>query len=520
MGSIEAHHLLPTNMMNFILAIVPILLILALMVGFRWGASRAGAAGYLCALVIALTFFGAGPVLLAYAHTKALLLSLDVLLIVWAAFLIYKVSDEAGTIQTIGSSLPHLTGDRGMLAVIIGWIFASFLQGVGGFGVPVAVVAPLMVGLGFSPLAAVVIPSIGHSWAVTFGSLGSSFQALMAATGLPGETLAAPSATLLGIGGLVVGYMVVHATEGWRAVRRLWLPVLIIGLAMGVGQYFLAVLGLWNIAAFGGSLVGLGVAIPLASRYQGESKIEGEVQPRALAVAVSAYVILIAIILTVQFIPSLKSFLGGVSLQLEFPQVRTALGFTVPAESGRKITWFSHAGTLLLYASVLGFFIYKKAGLYTPGVTRRIIVDTIRKMIGSSLGIVSMVTMAVVMTHAGMTDTIARGLADGMGRAFPMGSPWIGALGAFMTGSNTNSNVVLSALQMRTAEILGYSIPLILAAQTAGGAFGSVIAPTKIVVGASTAGLTGQEGEVIAKLAVYTLGVLLIVALIVFAITI
>jgi len=152
--------------MAFILALIPILLIVFLMAGLRWGAARSGGAGYLTALSLAIVYFGAGPSLLAYAHMKAWLLTLDVLLIIWAAFLLYRVSDEAGAIRTIGDALPFLTRDRGMQALIIGWIFASFLQGVGGFGVPVAVIAPLMVGLGFSPLAAVIIPSIGHGWAV------------------------------------------------------------------------------------------------------------------------------------------------------------------------------------------------------------------------------------------------------------------------------------------------------------------------------------------------------------------
>jgi len=122
----------------------------------------------------------------------------------------------------------------------------------------------------------------------------------------------------------------------------------------------------------------------------------------------------------------------------------------------------------------------------------------------SSVGIASMVAMAVVMQHTGMTETLARGLAEGMGALFPLISPWIGALGAFMTGSNTNSNVVFAALQMRTAELLGYAVAIILAAQTSGGALGSVIAPTKVVVGASTGGMEGREGEVMRKLLVYT----------------
>src|SRR4030042_2304117 len=130
-------------MLPFFLALIPILLILVLMLGLRWGAVRASMAGYLAALLLAGFYFGSGVELLAYAHLKALLSSLDVLLIIWAAFLLYRVTDEAGAVAQLGDALPHLTADRGMQALVIGWGFASFLQGVGGFGGPVAVVAPL-----------------------------------------------------------------------------------------------------------------------------------------------------------------------------------------------------------------------------------------------------------------------------------------------------------------------------------------------------------------------------------------
>ena len=181
---------------SFLLALTPILLILFLMLVLRWGTAHAGSAGYLSALVISILFFG-GTALLAFAHLRALLLALDVLLIIWAAFLLYQVANE-GVIRLIGQTLPSLTPDKGVQAIIIAWVFASFLQSVGGFGVPVAVTAPILLSLGFSPLLAVALPSIGHLWTVTYGSLGSAFQALIATTGLPAGQVAGPTAFFLG----------------------------------------------------------------------------------------------------------------------------------------------------------------------------------------------------------------------------------------------------------------------------------------------------------------------------------
>jgi lactate permease len=515
----------------FLLALTPITLILVLMVGLRWGAARAGGVGYLVALAIALAAFGAGSELLAYAHVKALLLAFDVLLIIWAAFLLYRVADEAGAIRSIGSALPRLTADPGMQALLIGWVFASFLQGVGGFGVPVAVIAPILAAVGFSPLAAVVIPSIGHGWAVTFGSLGSSFAALMAATGLPENVLASPAALFLGIAGLLTGLMISHAAGGWAAVRRLAGPALILGVIMGGVQLLVARAGLWNIAAFAGGIAGLAAGLPLARLVQRRAEANGSttaglgaaaataeaVDWRRLLISLSGYGVLVIVILAVQLLPGINEFLGQVVIRVPFPEMRTNLGYLTPAGWGRSLPIFRHTGLVLAYASVLAYGIYRAAGFYKAGAMRRVLQGTYQRVLGPTISILSMVTMATIMEHAGMTDTLARAMASGVGALFPLVAPWIGALGAFMTGSNTNSNVVFGGLQLRTAELLGFQAAIILAGQTAGAALASVLAPAKVVVGASTAGMAGREGEVMRKLLSYSLVLVALISLLTLA---
>jgi lactate permease len=184
--------------------------------------------------------------------------------------------------------------------------------------------------------------------------------------------------------------------------------------------------------------------------------------------------------------------------------VRTALGHVTPAGPGRTIPIFRHAGAILAFSSFLAYLIYWCAGLYSPGAAGRILSGTLRKVMSSSVSIASMVAMAVIMENSGMTEAMARGLAGGVERLYPLVAPWIGALGAFMTGSNTNSNVVFGALQLRTAQILGYTATVILGGHTAGAALASVIAPTKVVVGASTAGMAGKEGDILRRLIGYT----------------
>ena len=171
---------------------------------------------------------------------------------------------------------------------------------------------------------------------------------------------------------------------------------------------------------------------------------------------------------------------------------------------------------MLVYSSILAFLVYRAAGLYKPGAGLRILDGTLRRVMTSSVSILSMISMALIMEHAGMTQTLAEGLAQATGALFPLVSPWIGAIGAFMTGSNTSSNVVFTKLQMHTAELLGYSLPVILAAQTAGAGLASVTAPAKVVVGASTAGMAGKEGDVMRRVAAYTALLVLLISLLTF----
>ncbi len=489
---------------DWCLALVPLLVIVVLMVRFRWGAARAGPAGWLAGVVLAAVRFGAGPALLSQAQAKASFLAIDVLMIVWGAFLLYRVTEEAGAIRRLGEALPHLTTDRGLQALLIGWAFASFLQGVGGFGVPVVVTAPILLGLGFAPLTSVLIPSVGHSWSVTFGSLASSFQALIAATGLPGETLAAASALFLGLAGLLCGLLVCYLADGWSGLRRLTPTILVLGGTMGAVQFWLAAHRLWNIAGFGGGLAGLLVGLVLA-RVRREPVPASQATPdgKQVGLALSAYLGLIAITLAVQLVPPARAALGRAAFELSLPAVQTARGFQTAAEEGLRIYPLRHAGAVLTLASLLAYLVFLRAGWFRQGAVRRILLGTVRGVMPSSLSIVSMVSLAVVMSYAGMTDVLARGLAQASGPAFPLVAPWIGALGAFVSGSNTSSNLLFAMLQSRTAQLLGLTLPWVLAAQTAGGAIGSVVAPTKVVVGVSSADQTIEEGEVMRHLLVY-----------------
>jgi len=214
--------------------------------------------------------------------------------------------------------------------------------------------------------------------------------------------------------------------------------------------------------------------------------------------AFSAYAALIVIVLTVSFVAPVDRFLNGVRIELAFPETDTSLGWiNLATDSYRTLAPFGDTGPLLLYAAAAGYVIYRRLGMLPEGSLRRAAKRTASSAVSSSIGIVTMVGMALAMTDSGMTFALAQGMKSLAGPLFPVAAPFIGVLGAFMTGSNTNSNILFGALQRDTAALLGMSPSVILAAQTTGGALGSMLAPAKIVVGCSTVGLGGEEGPVL-----------------------
>jgi lactate permease len=495
-------HTLPFNALYWLLALSPIIVVLILMVGLRWGGSKAGPVGWLTAIIVSLAFFGATPRLLAYSQLKGLLLTFYVLYIIWMALVLYNVVNEAGAITVIGRAISRLTGDRVMQLLILSWVFSAFLQGVAGFGVPIAVVAPLLIGMGFEPVTAVVATAIGHSWSVTFGDIASSFQALIAATGLSGQELAPWSALLLGMACFGCGLAAAHAHSGLKALWHGLPAILIIGALMSGTQYLLATNGLWNLAGFVAGLVGLlaGAAVARLPLYRSDSVTSTTAESRlGLPLALTPYLLLIVLVTAAELYGPLHEFLNSVVIRIRFPEFRTAYDWTTEAGTGRTISIFGHPGALLAYTSVIGYLLYRRTGHYDGGVLRQITTNTLRSAVPSSIGIASLVSMALIMDHSGMTYLLAEGISQSVGAAFPFFSPLIGVLGAFMTGSNTNSNVIFAPLQKEAAELIGISVFIILGAQTTGGSLGSMLAPAKVIVGCSTASLAGHEGEVLKK---------------------
>ena len=315
---------------------------------------------------------------------------------------------------------------------------------------------------------------------------------------------------------------VAHARDGWRGVGQGWPAVLIVGAVMSVVLYMVVTSGLWTLGSTTAGLAGLAAAVAVTRlpRYRAPAGGAGgaEDDRPGLGWALAGYGLLLALTFGLKAVPAVKAFFSQVQLTLYFPEVQTALGWVTPAGPGRRIPIFGHAGAILMYASVLTFLMYRLKGFYPAGAGRKVLAGTARRALRASMGILAIVSMAVVMRDSGMTSVLAQGLSQSVGPGlYPAVATAVGALGAFMTGSNTNSNVVFGALQMQTAELLGLSVVMILGVQTAAAAIGSVLSPTKLIVGASTGGMAGREGEVLRAVLRGGLALLAILALVALA---
>jgi len=523
------------NAVNGLLASLPILVLLVTLLGLKWSAPKAGAASLLTAALLAIVHFGADETLLAVSGAKGLSLSFFVLTIIWAAVLLYNLIDRTGGIEVIGATMTRLVGGPLAQALVVGWAFSGFMQGVAGFGVPVAVVAPLLVLMGFRPVKAAAIVLVGHAWAVTFGSMGSSYYTIQLVTGIPGEDIGPHMAAMFALPIMVTGFAVAHIQGGLAAVRRGTPAVLVIGGVMAFAVWAAASLGVPQLASIVPGLIGAGVGWlltrtpllrepPLPAEDRDLAAEAGAAPPAgANGGATSAgpgfhlaflpYYLLILFSILSQ-VPWIKSAAADLFWGLDYPAVETAKGFAVEAETAyAKIRLLRHPAPLIILALGFSYLAYALAGRRRPGALVDAAKRTYSQCVATSVGIATMVMMALVMTDTGMTALLGRSVAAGTGVVFPVFSPFVGVLGTFMTGSNTNSNVMFGALQMESANALGLSAVTIASVQSIGGSLASSIAPAKVLVGTAIVGLSGRENEVMRRTIPYCLGIVLLVGI-------
>lgn len=497
--------------MQAVVAAVPVLVVLVLMLGVGWSAARSGVIAAVVGLVLALTVFGLGGTGDAFGPldgiggvlAEAVFISITVVAIVGPALGIHELQQRTGAVDVLRAALGRLTPDPRVAALLIAWFFALFIEGAAGFGTPIALAAPFLVAAGFRPVMAVAAALVGHAVGVSFGAVGTPVAAQATISGVPGERLAAVTAPYHVIAGWfllgVVVVLIARGLPGDRPGRPAWGWGALAGVAFFVPFALIATHVGPELPTLAGALVGALVfvaVVRLRARPDRSSPDHRDAPDRSVdaddehdhptsstVVAASPYLALIVIVLVTRLVPPVRDALAGVRWQWEF----------AAAFSG-SVQPLYHPALLLTLAFVIGALVQRAA---TTQIRDAVVTATVR--LGPVVvALVAMVTIARTMSQAGMTGELAAA-ATGAGAAWPLLAPVVGALGTFVTGSATASNILFTEVQVETATAGGFDVETLLGAQGFGAAVGNIVCPHNVVAAAATVGLTGAEGTIMRR---------------------
>jgi len=538
----------PVDAVMWTVATIPLVLLLFTLVVLRWKAQEAAAAGVFAAILVAFGMYRMDPTGIAVASAKGVWESVFILYIIIPALIFYHVIDRADGFDALRVQIKTFTDNELFLVLGFGWVFVSFMQSISGFGTPIVVVAPLLLALGVKPVYAVAIPLIGHAWANTFGTLGVAWVTLEGLVVMENVLLTAISAgVLLWVANIIAGLTIAYIYGRKEAVSYALPMVVVISLIHGGGQligiqfwepafanFFAASLGLLAL----GPLSKLGRyaddtdEITLRPAMQDEFTEDGQSQSTptvadggttdasdrtpqspdeqgymSLSLAALPFVVLAVIAFTTAAIDSIGEALGSVDFYVPLPAIETGYDVEVAATSSADaIAPLSHPGTFLLISAAVAYLAYRSTGHYEEAKSRNGEPEhsfsgaVLATAIPASVAVIGFLVMALVMDHSGQTTVLAEGMATvATERTYGFLSPLIGALGAFMTSSNTASNILFGGLQQETATSLGTDEGWILGGQTAGGAIGNAISPGNVILGTTAVGIVGKEGDVLRK---------------------
>lgn len=539
--------------MNAILAFSPILLTIILMVGLNWGAKKALPLSLLLAIVIALAVWKIDlHHVLGYSFF-GFLKAFDILIIIFGAILILNTMKISGAMAAINNGFNGITTDRRIQAIIIGFMFGAFIEGAAGFGTPAALAGPLLVGLGFPPLAAAMVALIYNSVPVPFGAVGTPIsggamvtleQNLTAAGAnmegfklLLTKWVAIPNAIvgiLIPLLGLIILTRFFGKDKSIKPALAAAPFALFAGLAFVVPYVLIAATLGPDLPSLLGGFIGLGIVVFAAKKgflvpkkkwdFPAKSEWEPSWMSRetvaeptqtnmGLFKAWLPYA-MIAIILVVTRIPSLglKGFLSSQTLSLSNVLGIEGLDYV--------LKWAYLPGTIpFILVALITNVIYRMKPKEIVASWK----TTFKQLTGAAIALLAGVAMVQLMLKSGTNDAgldsmltvMANSIADLSGAAYPVISPIVGVLGSFMSGSATVSNLLFSSLQFETASILQLPEVLIVAAQTSGAALGNMICINNVVAVCATVGCVGAEGIIIRRNAIpafiYYLLVMLII---------
>jgi lactate permease len=529
-----------------LLAFSPILVVGILLAGLRWPAKKAMPVGFVVVVLVALFVWEMSPTAIAASTVQGLLIAATLLYIVFGALLLLETLTKSGAMSTIRAGFTSISPDRRVQAIIIGWLFGSFIEGASGFGTPAAVVAPLLLALGFPAMAAVMVGLTIQSTPVSFGAVGTPILVGVNG-GLSGNPAVEERVSVLGLSmpayveqigvqvallhaavGTLIPLALACMLTGFFGERRrfgdglaIWPFALFAAFAMTVPYVLVAVVLGPEFPSLLGGLIGLVIVMFASSRgflmpkkvwdfpprqrwsptWMGSLVPEAEeVVARKMSIwlAWTPYVVVAALLILTRTVQPLKDFLTS---GWRVVNVEGIFGTTIT----QALQFLYLPGFLFIVTCLITYALHRMRPADIAASWR----VAGSQLAGAAVALLFALPLVRVFINSGaafndsdkesMPVVLAEGAAAIAGGAWPAFAPWIGALGAFIAGSNTVSNLTFSLFQFSTAEEIGINPETTVATQAVGGAAGNMITIHNIVAASATVGLIGREGDLIRK---------------------
>jgi lactate permease len=529
-----------------LLAISPIFLAMLLLIGFKVSARITMPLVFLLTAFIGLFFWDLSFIQVVASSIKGLFITFDILYIIFGAILLLNVLKYSGALSSIRYNFTTISSDRRVQIIVIAWLFGSLLEGAAGFGTPAAIVAPLLLALGFPALASIIVGLMVQSTAVTFGAIGTPI--LVGVSGGISESIISGPEKLVFLQDVTNYAAVIHAIVGtfipsFMVAITVWffgdkkdrskaftiLPFAVFsGMAFTVPYMLTGLLIGPELPSIVGAFMGLAIVniaikykfllpkdtwdFPERSRWSrswsGELEIRPEEITRSSMNIVRAWMpyvfVVILLVLSRQQDLGIGDFLK--SFKIEWPNV---LGTSITANT----TPLYLPGTILIIAVLLTFFVQKMSFSNIKLAVK----ESFKVSLLAGLVLGFTIPLVQIYINSGMNAqgissmpmALAEWTSSKLGGIWPMFAPVIGAVGAFIAGSNTVSNLMFAEFQYNIASQLDLSNPLIVALQAVGAAAGNMIAIHNIVAASATVGMIGREGVILRKTIIPTLYYLL-----------
>lgn len=491
--------------LSALLAVVPILFIFWALIIQKMKGYQASLIATALAILIAITAYGM-PVKLALLSTAngALYGLFPICWIVITAVFLFNITIKSGQFEIIKHYMASITSDRRLQALLIAFAFGSFLEGMAGFGAPVAITAAMLVGLGFNPLYAAGICLIANTAPVAFGSVGIPIVVASQVTSIPELAISQMVGRTLPILSVLLPFYLVVIIAGFKKAREVLPAIIVAGVSFAFLQWFSSnTLGpaLPDVIAGLGSIISLIVLFRFWKprsiwRFENEPaptlSTDIHYTPGQIVRALSPFILLTIVIIAWGLKPIKDVFNAVGQVQFEFPGLHNIILDTGGNALAHifKFNYLSASGTAILLAALISVPLvgmkYGEAG--------KVFFQTLRQLTFPIITISAVLGFAYIVNDSGISLTMAGALAN-TGVLFPFFAPILGWLGVFITGSDTSANALFGKLQASTATSIGLDPVITVSANVSGGVIGKMISPQSIAVAAAAGNLVGKESD-------------------------